>query len=156
MTEYADLITGEPLEPWAQQAMDSAQARKVGRALAVVDEDWLTDVISDSLDMDWNARDGARAILAALRTPTPEAGEVDQRTLAETIRDAFKREYRYDVIKRSHLTPNQQDDLNDFLVSNEINTIECVVVEYDWPEYEKAWQMIEERMTNEKSRSSGT
>lgn len=58
----------------------------------------------------------------------------------------FEREYRYDVIKRSHLTPNQQDDLNDFLVSNEINTIECVVVEYDWPEYEKAWQMIEERM----------
>lgn len=30
-----------------------------------IDEDWLADVISDSFDMDWTARDGARAILRA-------------------------------------------------------------------------------------------
>lgn len=35
-------------------------------ALETVDEDWLTDVIDDSIDMDWTGRVGAQAIIRAL------------------------------------------------------------------------------------------
>lgn len=31
-----------------------------------IHEDWLTEVLLDSLDMDWTARDGAKAIMRAL------------------------------------------------------------------------------------------
>ena len=34
--------------------------------LATVDEDWLAEVIDDSLDVDWTGRIGARAIISAL------------------------------------------------------------------------------------------
>ena len=36
-----------------------------------LDEDWLEEVISDSLDMDWRPRDAAKAIVAALKQGTP-------------------------------------------------------------------------------------
>ena len=35
-------------------------------AKLVRDEDWLAERISDSLDVDWTPRDGARTIIAAL------------------------------------------------------------------------------------------
>lgn len=34
---------------------------------SLLDEDWLTDVLNDSLDTDWTGRDGAKAIIAALQ-----------------------------------------------------------------------------------------
>jgi hypothetical protein len=40
-------------------------ARKADRLGEAPDEDWLTDVIDDSLDMDWTGRVAARAIIAA-------------------------------------------------------------------------------------------
>ncbi|WP_150131803.1 hypothetical protein [Sphingomonas carotinifaciens] len=43
----------------------------------VLTEDWLADVLQDSLDMDWTSTDGARAIMKALETGLvrlPQAG----------------------------------------------------------------------------------
>lgn len=37
-----------------------------------LDEDWLADVIDDSLDMDWTGRVGARAIVSRLREAQEE------------------------------------------------------------------------------------
>ena len=39
-------------------------------AKLVRDEDWLAERITDSLDVDWSPRDGARAIIAALPKET--------------------------------------------------------------------------------------
>ena len=55
----------------------------------------------------------------------------------------FQREERYIVIKRKHLT--DEDSLRNFLAQNKIPTIESVVIESDWPEYEVVWSMTEER-----------
>lgn len=68
----------------------------------------------------------------------------------------FVREDRYIVIKRDHLRCYHDDNLNEareqnlraFLEEREIDTIDCVVVEADWPEYEPVWAMIEDRVTN--------
>jgi hypothetical protein len=43
--------------------------------------------------------------------------------------EQFKREIRYDVIKRK--------------TGKKVN---CVVIEEDWPEYEPVWQMIQDRV----------
>lgn len=34
------------------------------------DEDWLADIIQDSFEMDWTARDGARAIIRSIGLKT--------------------------------------------------------------------------------------
>lgn len=68
-------------------------------------------------------------------TPTPESHAV------------FQREERFIVIKRKHLPLAQEDRLRDFLHAEDIDTVECVVVESDWPEYETVWRMIEDRVT---------
>lgn len=60
----------------------------------------------------------------------------------------FEREERYIVIKRSHISEEDDEQaLRDFLQDYQIQTVECVVVESDWPEYETVWQMIEDRVT---------
>jgi len=64
---------------------------------------------------------------------------------------SFKREMRYVVFKISKLDDKQLSRLNELLnVSGPdgyaLPTIDCVVVENDWPEYEKVWSMIEERV----------
>ena len=59
----------------------------------------------------------------------------------------FKREVRYIVIKKKHLDEETAADLQDFLESWQIPTVECVVVERHWPEYELVWSMIESRVT---------
>jgi hypothetical protein len=78
-------------------------------------------------------------------TRTPPTPHVD--------RDAkpFEREERYIVFKIAHLTERQHDELRRFIHpfargDQEVPTVECVVVESDWPEYEPVWAMIEERM----------
>lgn len=60
----------------------------------------------------------------------------------------FKRENRYIVIKRSHLERGQETRLLAFLDGVlRVQTISCVVVETDWPEYEPVWKMLEARIT---------
>ncbi len=61
----------------------------------------------------------------------------------------FKREERYIVVKLKHLAGLQRASLRNFLRENHLPSINCVVVESDWPEYEPVWQMIERRMTGQ-------
>lgn len=71
-------------------------------------------------------------------------------------RDAFQREDRYIVIKRSDVASFWRDDVRDQFMAalarlNEHNVRvpqrQYVVVESDWPEYETVWRMIEARVT---------
>lgn len=67
----------------------------------------------------------------------------------------FEREERYIVIKRKHLAPYVEDDIRELLSDHGVETIECVVVESDWPEHEIVWGMIEARMTGRPMQPSG-
>ena len=60
---------------------------------------------------------------------------------------AFEREDRYIVVKRKTMHSEHEMELCAFLTERNIATVECVVVESDWPEYETVWQMIEARVT---------
>lgn len=60
---------------------------------------------------------------------------------------AFEREERFIVVKRKHLTVEQEATLRAVLYEQDITTVECVVVEADWPEFETVWRMIEARCT---------
>lgn len=55
----------------------------------------------------------------------------------------FKREERYIVVKLKTLTESQQNGLRNLLQMNDIKTVECVVVESDWPNYEQTWRDVE-------------
>ncbi len=57
----------------------------------------------------------------------------------------FVREERFIVVKRKTITAEQEIELHKFLQERGIGTVEGVVVESDWPEYETVWSMIEER-----------
>lgn len=69
----------------------------------------------------------------------------------------FKREIRYQVYKRKDIDkmPDRPRkaarallaELDALLTAFDVPCRKCVVVEEDWPEYEKVWQMIEERVT---------
>lgn len=68
----------------------------------------------------------------------------------------FKRETRYVVFKISKLDELQIARLNDLLNVSDpsgkaLPTVECLVVEHDWPEHEPVWKMIEERMTGKQA-----
>ena len=69
----------------------------------------------------------------------------------------FRREYRYVVFKRSDMLSALPDerrkeiwDLAGFVDMHRVTegkrSLECVVVESDWPEYESVWGMIEDRV----------
>ena len=58
----------------------------------------------------------------------------------------FKREVRYTVIKHSQLTDAQIGFLKNCIHGEGIPTVEAVVVESDWPEFEPVWKMIEDRV----------
>lgn len=58
----------------------------------------------------------------------------------------FQREARYIVIKRAHLLTEQSGPLGNTIHDLDITTIDCVVVEKDWPEFEPVWGMIEARV----------
>lgn len=71
----------------------------------------------------------------------------------------MKREKRYTVIKDKDiaacLTEEEQEQLDDLCrkinrhrLMNGKPVLQTVVVEDDWPEYEKVWQMIEARMAD--------
>jgi hypothetical protein len=57
----------------------------------------------------------------------------------------FVREERFIVVKRKHLSADTEDRLRAFLEGESVPTVECVVVEADWPEYEPVWDMIAAR-----------
>jgi hypothetical protein len=57
----------------------------------------------------------------------------------------FQREDRYIVIKRKHLTPEQERD------AGALPSVSAVVVETDWPEYEAVWAMIQARVAGGQS-----
>lgn len=59
----------------------------------------------------------------------------------------FVREERYIVIKRKHLNPEHEAAIRKRCRLWGVPTVECVVVEDDWPEYETVWKMIEARVT---------
>jgi uncharacterized coiled-coil protein SlyX len=59
----------------------------------------------------------------------------------------FKREERFIVIKRKHMNAGQESAVRSLLERIDVKTVECVVVESDWPEYETVWCMVEYRVT---------
>lgn len=61
----------------------------------------------------------------------------------------FKREERYVAVKLKKLTHMQERHLFACIKGMDIPTIDCLVIEADWPEYESAWQSIERRMTGQ-------
>ena len=72
----------------------------------------------------------------------------------------FARETRYVIFKLNKLNPKQLARLNDLLnVSgpdgDALPTVECVVVESDWPEYGPTWAAIEARVTGLSAPSHG-
>lgn len=70
--------------------------------------------------------------------------------------EAFKREDRYLVMKRSdmlHLSKNDQQRLSQIALrvdgaraSSGKRKLNCVVVESDWPEFEPVWKQLEDRV----------
>ena len=65
------------------------------------------------------------------------------------------REDRYIVIKKRDLQTLIEQYVVDEVTTSELNRLlkelpprQYVVVESDWPEYEKVWQMIEDRVEN--------
>lgn len=68
-------------------------------------------------------------------TPKPAAQETPD----------FEREERFIVIKRKHLSRAKEEALRQHLHDDGIDTVDCVVVESDWPEYETVWHMIAAR-----------
>ncbi|WP_313461528.1 hypothetical protein [Pseudomonas nitroreducens] len=64
----------------------------------------------------------------------------------------FKREERFIVIKRKHLSAESrthdslEQELRIWLDRHLVPTSECVVVESDWPEYETVWAMLAARI----------
>lgn len=63
----------------------------------------------------------------------------------------FKREERYIVLKKSHLTNDQLDHLSRVIAISDMtkSLTHCVVIEHDWPEYETVFQMLESRVLND-------
>ena len=61
----------------------------------------------------------------------------------------FKREWRYIVVKRKHITAEQEYQLMELINSFNLPDIKAAVVESDWPEYEVVWNMIENRVTGQ-------
>ena len=59
------------------------------------------------------------------------------------MKNEFKKEDRYIVIKRKVLTQEAESNLRDLLLTFKIPTVDCVVIEHDWPNYDQAWSSIE-------------
>lgn len=57
----------------------------------------------------------------------------------------FKREVRYTVIKHIQLTDSQMQHLKDCIFGEGIPTVDAVVIESGWPEYEPVWEMLKRR-----------
>lgn len=91
-----------------------------------------------------------------------ELGQKVSRDFEQEIDNGFEREERYIVLKNkdiyNFLSPLQKAQLEN--IRNTINyfrgsrgPVKCVVVEYDWPEYELTWKMIEDRVVRSRSKN---
>lgn len=58
----------------------------------------------------------------------------------------FELEERYIVVKLKHLDGATKDYLRMILKNSAIPTVDCIVVEQDWPEYEMVWKSMEGRL----------
>lgn len=56
-------------------------------------------------------------------------------------------EERYVVIKLSKLSDDQRDQLFYTLGVENISTVDCVVIEEDWPEYDPTVNLLWERIS---------
>ncbi|WP_230769505.1 hypothetical protein [Sphingomonas sp. Leaf4] len=70
-------------------------------------------------------------------------------TTTDTAAPAFEREERYIVIKIAHLTDAHDRFLREWLYLTGVQSIESVVIESDWPEYEPVWRMLADRLTGQ-------
>ena len=70
----------------------------------------------------------------------------DLAALSAAATEPFRREWRYIVVKRKHITAEQEIALMEIINSFNLPELECAVVESDWPEYEPVWRMIENRV----------
>lgn len=61
--------------------------------------------------------------------------------------EKFEREERYIVFKVKDLSEHKLGWVRDVIRLNGIPTVDAVVVEADWPEYEPTWAAIERRVT---------
>ncbi len=61
--------------------------------------------------------------------------------------EKFEREERYIVFKLKDLSEHKAGWVRDVIRLNDIPTVDAVVVEADWPEYEPTWAAIERRST---------
>ena len=61
--------------------------------------------------------------------------------------EKFEREGRYIVFKVKDLSDHKACWVRDVIRLNDIPTVDAVVVESDWPEYEPTWAAIERRVT---------
>ncbi|AEJ12998.1 MULTISPECIES: hypothetical protein [Pseudomonas] len=61
--------------------------------------------------------------------------------------EKFEREERYIVFKVKDLSEHKLGWVRDVIRLNDIPTVDAVVVEADWPEYEPTWAAIERRVT---------
>lgn len=61
--------------------------------------------------------------------------------------EKFEREERYIVFKVKDLSEHKLGWVRDVIRLNDIPTVNAVVVEADWPEYEPTWAAIERRVT---------
>jgi hypothetical protein len=92
--------------------------------------------------------DAMRAALQSVAHLLPsERGGVDESAVNKT--GVFEREDRYYVIKKSHHSEDQLTALDRLFDTWKIRTVQCVVVEADWPEHEHVWAMIKARMTGQ-------
>jgi hypothetical protein len=63
------------------------------------------------------------------------------------VSEKFEREERYIVFKVKDLSEHKLGWVRDVIRLNDIPTVDAVVVEADWPEYEPTWAAIERRVT---------
>lgn len=68
-------------------------------------------------------------------------------TTPTTKAPAFQREERFIVLKRKHMNAGQEFAVRSLMERIDVKSVEAVVIESDWPEYETVWRMIEARMT---------
>jgi hypothetical protein len=68
-----DMKPGFYIPPWDIPLPDTihALATEVLESRALLDEDRLTDIITDSIDLDWTPRDAAKAIVRAMGGDNP-------------------------------------------------------------------------------------
>lgn len=69
----------------------------------------------------------------------------DFEEVEDTMTD-FRREEKYIVLKIANLSKREYQEVKE---TYPLAVTEAVVVESDWPEYEKVWEMIEERVYEE-------